>query len=148
MTAPLVALQKGKRKSQKISWSDEAEKTFSEVRQASLNFVRECTIQCDASDVGLGCVLSQVDENGAEVVIVYASRAFSEVERKYCATVKECLTVVFGVEKFRCYVDGVKLNVITDHHALVKSSQMRDPYGRLARWTMKLQEFDMVIENR
>lgn len=81
-------------------------------------------------------------------MIAYASRALTESEREYCATEKECLAVVFGVEKFRCYFDGARFKVITHHHALLKLNQMRDTYGRLARWSMRLHEFDMVIGYR
>ena len=54
-------------------------------------------------NTGLGAVLSQVQQEG-EKVIAYASRTFSESERKYETTRKELLAVVYRLKQFRQYV--------------------------------------------
>ena len=43
----------------------------------------------DASDVGIGAVLSQKQTDGSERIIAYASRVFSKPERRYCVMRKE-----------------------------------------------------------
>ena len=48
------------------------------------NFV----LQTDASDCGVGAVLSQLDDSGNEKVIAYASKALSPREQKYSTTEK------------------------------------------------------------
>ena len=60
-------------------------------------------IYTDASDIGMGAVLSQVDENGIEKVIAYGSRLLSKPERNYCVTRRELLVVVTFVRQFRPY---------------------------------------------
>lgn len=156
LTSPLTSLIKGKRKSQKISWDDKAEDAFRKIKEAlvtapilaSPDFKKMFTIQCDASDVGVGCVLSQEDDDGREVVIAFASRTLSDAEKKYTVTEKECLAVLFGVHKFRCYIEGTRFKVITDHHSLLWLSNLKDPCGRLARWAVKMQQYDMLLEHR
>lgn len=156
ITAPITELIKGRRKSQKIQWSDAAERSFQSIKQALVaapvlaapDFDQPFIIQSDASDVGVGAVLVQEDSAGNEIPIAFASRTLSAAERKYSVTEKECLAVLFAVEKFRPYVEGVQFRVVTDHHSLLWLNRLKDPVGRLARWAVKLQQFDMVLEHR
>ena len=103
-------------------------------------FDREFILQTDASDYGLGAVLSQIDNNGCEKVIAFASRTLSDRERKYSTTEKEACAVVYAMNHFRVYLLGRKFKVITDHNALRWLYSM-EAKGQLAHWVMDLQEF-------
>lgn len=74
-------------------------------------------VDCDASDVGLGAVLSQL-QDGEEKVIGYAGRSLTKTERRYCTTRKEMLALVYVVQYFRCYLYGRRFTVRTDHNCL------------------------------
>jgi len=83
-------------------------------------------LDTDASDVGLGAVLSQ-EQDGSEVVIAYASRAQSRPERNYDVTRRELLAVVYGLRTYKQYLMGRPFVVRTDHAAL-----------QCLRWTPEL----------
>ena len=70
----------------------------------------------DASDEGLGVVLSQ-EQNSNERVLAYASRTLSVTERNYSITRKELPAVIFGLKKFRPYLIGRRFVIRTDHAA-------------------------------
>ena len=104
-------------------------------------------LQTDASDKGLGAVLTQFDNSGKEHVISYASRSLSDREKNYSATEKEALAIVFAVEHFRVYLLGRRFSLVTDHSALQWLHSV-EPNGRLARWIMILQEYSFTIQHR
>jgi len=90
-------------------------------------------LDSDASDLGLGAVLSQ-DQNGAEVVTAYASRTLSRPESNYDVTKRELLAVVFGLKALRQYLLGRTFVIRTDHSALQWLRGTPEPMGQLARW--------------
>lgn len=105
------------------------------------------TIQCDASDLAVGGVLTQQWEDG-EHVIAYAAQKLNKCQRKYMACEKELLAVIICIDKFRGYVEGAKFAVITDNAAVSWLKNFKDPTGRLARWALKLQKYHFTISHR
>ena len=101
----------------------------------------------DASDVGVGAVLVQEDGEGEERVISYASKAFSGSEKNWTTTKKEAYAVVWALQYFHPYVYGRKVVIYTtDHKALKWLKNVNHPNGKLARWILKLEEYDYTIE--
>lgn len=66
----------------------------------NFNYSKPFTLDTDASDTGIGEVLSQIDDNGREQVIALATRTLSKPESQYCVTYKELLSVVTFVHRF------------------------------------------------
>lgn len=155
LVSPLNDLLKGRKKKQQITWTSEAEDAFVKIKQAlvsapilrSPDFSKTFTIQCDASDTGLGGVLTQ-EINNEEVVIAFCSRSMSRTERNYCVTQRELLALIFCIEKFRPYVEGTRFRVITDHYSLIWLNRLKEPTGKLARWALKLQQYSFDLVHR
>lgn len=101
----------------------------------------------DASNHGVGAVLSQI-QNGREVVICYYSRTLNPAERNYSTTERECLAIVDAVKNFRYYLIGRRFEVVVDHHSLRWLKTVGDNSQRLARWSLQLQEFDYDVTYR
>ncbi|GFT57578.1 retrovirus-related Pol polyprotein from transposon 17.6 [Trichonephila clavipes] len=97
----------------------------------------------DDSSIGVGEVLNQ--EQGP---VVFTSRTLSSAERNYTVTERECLAVVWALNKFRTYLGSLPIKVITDHAALTRLTHSKDMSSRMIRWILKLAEFNIEWKNR
>ena len=98
-------------------------------------------LDTDASETGIGAVLSQCNPNGNEHVIACACRLLTKPERNYCMTRKKLL----ALGHFCHYLIGVPFTICTDHRALTWLQNFRSTEGQLARWLEKLLKFQFAI---
>ena len=75
-------------------------------------------VRTDASDVGVGAVLLQEFDGEDRLPIAYASKKLLPREKNYSTIEKECLGIIWGMEKFRKYLYGVDFLLETDHKPL------------------------------
>ena len=79
---------------------------------------------------------------------MFVSRLMDSAELNYTITEKECLGLVWSLDKFKTFIWGCKVKVVTDHHALCWLMKKRKLAGRLARWSLALQGIDIEIVHR
>lgn len=101
-------------------------------------------LDTDASDTGIGAVLSQRHDN-VEHAIAYASQVLTKAERNYCTTRKELLAVIVFLQHFQPYLLRTPFTIHTDHGALTWIQKFKKPEGQIARWLQKLQEYQFSI---
>ena len=106
------------------------------------------TLRTDACKYGIGAILAQADDGGTERVIADASRALSDPESRYSSTEQKGLTAIWAVKKFRLYAYGRRVTVVTDHHALCYFTTTKNLAGRLARWSLQLQDYDIRVVSK
>ena len=104
-------------------------------------------LDTDASNFGLGGVLSQIQDD-RELVVAYCSRALRPSQRRYCTTKREMLAVVAMCLQFRSYLRGARFTLRTDHKSLVWLHRFKDTEGMLSRWLHSLQQFQFSIIHR
>ncbi|MCP4489745.1 MAG: hypothetical protein GY820_20880, partial [Gammaproteobacteria bacterium] len=140
------------RKNARFKWNYACQKSFDTLKklvQDKLNvfiFDPNCAtfLTTDASDVGLGAVLSQL-QNGKEVPISFASHTLSPRERNFATNEREALACVWGCEHFEKFLLGRPFTLRTDHAALTtllqRSGSSRQS-AKFERWFERLSIFD------
>ena len=143
---PLTELTK---KNQPFYWTEACEKAFQDLKNCLCsspvlrypNYSKEFTLTTDASNVGLGGILSQDGHP-----CCYISRTLNKPEINYSTTEKELLAIVWSVKRLRQFLLGRKFKIQTDHQALKWLFSVKDPSSRLLRWRLRLEEYDYEIE--
>uniref|UniRef100_A0A2N9G9V6 CCHC-type domain-containing protein n=1 Tax=Fagus sylvatica TaxID=28930 RepID=A0A2N9G9V6_FAGSY len=136
------------RKSVKVEWSDACEESFQELKQRLVTapmltipssnggFV----IYCDASRVGLGCVLIQHGR-----VVAYASRQLKQYEKNYPTHDLELAAVVFALKIWRHYHYRERCEIYKDHKSLKYLFTQKELNLRQRRWLELVKDYDCTI---
>lgn len=149
LAKPLTSLLKN---DTKFNWDDSCEEAFQRLKEIltsapllrSPDFEKPFFLSTDASGYAIGAVLSQRDEHG-ELPVAYASRQLKAPEINYSVTERECLAIVWAVKYFQPYLYGRSFEIHTDSRPLRWLLNVKDPSSRLARWNLRLQEYDFKI---
>jgi len=105
-------------------------------------------IHSDASDYAIGAVLGQEDKEKSHYAIYYINKNLVGAEKNYITTEKEFLVVVYAINKFRHYITGYQVFVHTDHAAIRYLMNKPIVSGRIIRWLLLLQEFNVTIVDK
>ena len=135
-------------------WDSACELAFNDIKKALQqppvlchpDYAKPFVVDTDASGCGLGATLSQFSAVGVERVVAYASRTLTAAERKWHTRELEALAIIWAIELFRPYVWGRHFTVRSDHRNLQWLREAKR--GRLARWALRLQEYDFTIAYR
>ncbi|KAG1925888.1 hypothetical protein F2P79_025232 [Pimephales promelas] len=141
-----------------VHWDSTCETAFQNLKQELLkapilayaDFTQPFLLYTDASNAGLGAVLAQ-EHQGVERVITYASRSLHPAERNaanYSSFKIELLAMKWAMtEKFKDYLWGAKVTVITDNNPLVHLQSAK--LGAVEqRWVAQLANYDYQLKYR
>ena len=140
----------------RVVWTPRCEIAFQNLKKQlcsdpvlrSPDFTKQFIVQTDASDRGVGAVLSQLDDNNDDHPVAYFSRKLLPREEKYSTIEKECLAIKLAVHAFHVYLLGRPFTIQTDHRSLEWLDRLKDNNSRLTRWSLALQPYDFQVEYR
>jgi predicted aspartyl protease len=152
IASPLYHLTK---KGVRFSWGPEQQQAFDTLKSCLISApvlampMDNATfiLDTDASDIGLGAVLSQV-QDGVERPLAYSSRSLNRAEQNYCTTRKELLAVIYGLKQYRQFLLGRPIIIRTDHSSLQWLRRTPEPMAQQARWLNFVEQFNYTIEHR
>ena len=158
MSTLLVPMNCLRKKGQKFEWSKACQEAFDKVKQILLSPVvlthydpqLKLVLQCDASPVGVGAVLSHIFPDGTERPIAFVSRTLSTAEKNYSQIQLEALSIVFGVTRLHQYLFGTHFLLRSDHKPLIdifgpKAGIPVMAANRLQRWAIKLSAYNYEL---
>ena len=111
------------------------------------DFSKEFIVRVDASSVGVGATLTQL-QDGSERIISYASRSLSDGQRRLPAMEREALAVRFAVKQFDPYLDGTEFRLFTDRKVLSHATQGKANTVNLSQLASALQEFSFEVVHK
>lgn len=140
-----------------FEWTSELQVVLDEVRQrilvspvlAMYDPSLPTRVTTDASDVGIGGVLSQLHPEG-ERAVCFASCSLNSAQRRYSVTEREALAAVWAVDKWRKYLWGQEFCLRVDHAALktlLQATGVGRAGMRIARWAAKLMDYSFTVEH-
>ena len=149
---PLTDLTK-KGKPNKVQWTCREENAFQTLKNALCSqpvlkmpdMSKEFILQTDASENALGAVLLQ-EYDGENFPVAYASKKLLVRETRYSVIEKECLAIVWAIKKFHMYLYGHPFTLQTDHQPLGYLNHAVYSNGRLMRWSLFLQSYEIRIQ--
>ncbi len=156
LAAPLTALTSTK---MTFRWSNAAEAAFTKLRGRFVSApilrapdpTRQFVVEVDASEVGVGAVLSQRATSDDKVhPCAFFSHRLSPAERNYDIGNRELLAVKLALEEWRHWLEGsgVPFIVWTDHKNLEYIQSAKRLNSRQARWALFFGRFEFSISYR
>ena len=152
IAVPLTNLTK-KGKSNTVEWGETEERAFrclkSKISNAPILHLpdvdRPFILRTDASETGIGAVLLQ-EFDDEKFPVAFASRKLLDRETRYSTIERECLAVVWAVQKFEAYLYGREFVLEVDHEPLRTLRRGKLANGRVLRWALALQSYRYRVQ--
>ena len=104
-------------------------------------------LHTETGKTGAGAVLTQIQEL-VEKTLAYASPRWSKTDEKKSPTDRECLAVLWVVDKFASYLQARPFTLITDSSALTWLFKSQALSSKYHRWALRLMQYDMDLQWR
>ena len=138
----------------KVEWGEPQEKAYMTLKALLAkppilklpDFSKQFVLRTDASDLGIAAILMQEHDNEM-FPVAFASKKLLQRQRNYSTIERECLSIVWAVQKFEAYLWGRDFVIQTDHQPLTYINQTKVINKKIMRWAMILQEFRFRVES-
>jgi hypothetical protein len=137
-------------------WGARQQEAFDQIKQALCRGVmlhhlkpgRPIKVYTDFSNLGIGALMTQVNDEGVEELCLAISRSLNKAEANYSSWEGEMLAAVWAIKSLKQYVDGQHFTVVTDNQPLAYLTSHMNLDGKHARWALTLQAFSFDIQHR
>ena len=142
------------RKNIEFKWTENCQKSFDLTKEYLIsspilsiyNPTQECVLFTDASRIGIGAVLKQMQSDNKLHPVAYFSRKLLPYQQNYDVTELECLAIVESINYWHHYLYGKKFQIYSDHNSLRWLKSVKKPNSRLFNWSLKLSQYDFDIK--
>lgn len=142
------------RKGQVFNWTKACQESFDEMKQILCSQPiltiydpkLPIHIYTDASILGVGAVLKQLQENMEEKPVAYFSKKLNEVQKRKKAIYLECLAIKECVKYWQHLLIGRKFLVFSDHKPLENMNIKSRTDEELGDLTYYLSQYDFEIK--
>ena len=161
LSSKLAPLYKLLQKDAKWTWGRKQNEAFRAAKSAlqddsllvHYDESKPLVLACDASQYGLGAVLSHVMDDGKERPVAYASRTLTPAEKNYSQIEKEGLAIIFGAKKFHNFLFGRHFSIESDHQPLSylfneTKGVSQTASSRIQRWALTLSAYHYTIRHK
>ncbi len=129
------------------TWSEEAQEAFNTLKEKLSKFPilrrpdfnKVLILHIDQNALSIGVIIGQLDEEGKEYVITYASRSNNSSYEG------ECLDVVWAIIHFKPYLYGTKFTLYNDHQRIKWLMTNDKLIGKLVHQALILQEYEFNV---
>ena len=138
-------------------WDDACQKAFESIKEylskppvlVAPKSGKPFLIYVKATSHSLSALLAQDDDNGHEQAVYYLSRTMVGAESRYPMIERECLALVFAIQKMRHYLVGQTIYVISKVNPVrVFMTQPASMSWRLAKWALLLSQYDLHFKQQ
>jgi hypothetical protein len=136
----------------RFNWETEQQDAFEIVKIAIADacyltmpkWDRSFVIFTDASDIAVAAVLTQLDDDEANLnFISFASKKLNQTQKNWSPTERELYAIVWACEHFEQYIKGKRPLIYSDHQSLEHLLTAQSP--KMRRWALRLSEFDPYV---
>jgi len=137
-----------------LPWNDEHQQSFEKLRNILYRphvlripvVGKPYILHTDASGPAVGASLGQLDENGIEQPLAFASQKFTQSHSAWATIEREAYAIIWAIKRFRNWVYGPHTTVYCDHNPLQYIRDCTPKSAKLLRWALALQEFDLELK--
>ena len=136
-----------------IEWTPVRVKAFDQIKEffkknielQHIDWKKKMYLTTDASQVGVGAWIGQLNDKGDLLPVICRSKKMSETQQRWAATKRELYALMWAMKKFRYYLLGRHFVVRVDHKPLV--SLLRNKMTMLTEgWIETIMEYSFSTE--
>ena len=143
------------RRDNRAEWNEECDRAFTQIKQylaeppilASLDIGETLCVYLAVSDTAVSVALFKENEDGNQIPVFFINKSLADVETRYSHIEQATLALQIAAKKLRPYFQAHPVVVLTNL-PLRSTIHKPDLSGRMARWAIKLSEYDIQYKPR